>query len=146
GAISLALSLLLLKSFRAQSNLALALAPVVSGVISPVCITHAGDGTGRLFIVEQPGRIRVLQNNVLAAVPFLDIRPLVSFGGERGLLSVAFHPNFRMNRRFFVNYTASRPNLKTIIAEYQASASNPNVADTGERVLLEIDQPFDNHN
>jgi glucose/arabinose dehydrogenase len=135
-----------LRPSRAQSALTLALEPVVSGLSLPVFVTHAGDGSDRLFIVEQEGRIRVFQNGAVLNAAFLDIRPLVTSGGERGFLSVAFHPDYQNNRRFFVNYTASRPNLKTIIAEYRTSAANPNVADTAERVLLEIDQPFDNHN
>jgi glucose/arabinose dehydrogenase len=135
-----------LRPYRAQSALTLVLDPVVSGLTQPVFVTHAGDGSGRLFIVEQAGRIRIFHNGALLSTAFLDIRPLVTSGGERGLLSVAFHPGYQNNRRFFVNYTASRPNLKTIIAEYQTSAGNPNLANTAERVILEIDQPFDNHN
>lgn len=131
---------------QAQAGLTLALDPIVSGLSQPVFVTHAGDSSGRLFVVEQAGRIRIFQGGALLSSAFLDIRPLVTAGGERGLLSVAFHPDYRNNRRFFVNYTASRPNLKTIIAEYQTSPSNPNVANSNERVLLTIDQPFDNHN
>ena len=108
-------------------------------------MTHAGDGSDRLFIVEQPGTIRIVRNGALLTTPFLDIRSRVTAGGERGLLSVAFHPQYRDNGRFFVNYTASRPNLKTIIAEYQVS-SNPDISQTVESVILTIDQPFDNHN
>jgi len=131
---------------EAQVPLTVALDKVVDGLSNPVCLTHAGDGSGRLFVVEQVGKIRIIQNGSLLGVPFLDIQSRVTSGGETGLLSVAFHPSFKSNRRFFVNYTDQRPNLKTIIAEYQASMGNLNLADTTEKVLLTIDQPFDNHN
>src|SRR5437773_4722551 len=124
----------------------IALDTVISGLSNPVYVTHGGDGSGRLFIVEQAGAILISQNGNLLGTPFLDIHTSVTSGGEMGLLSVAFHPDYRNNRRFFINYTASRPNLKTVIAEYQASATNPNIADTTEKVILEIDQPFENHN
>ncbi len=146
GVSAAALYLWLSRAVSAQTSVSLALESVVSGLSEPVFAGHAGDGSGRLFIVEQAGRIRIFQNGTLLAAPFLDIRSRVTSGGERGLLSVAFHPGYSSNRRFFVNYTNNRPTLKTIIAEYQASASNPNIADTTERVLIEINQPYDNHN
>jgi len=71
------------------------LQPVASGLASPVAITHAGDGSGRLFITLKSGQIVVHDGNRVLPVPFLDIRPLVSTGGEQGLLSVAFHRNYR---------------------------------------------------
>ena len=121
---------------------------IVSGLSNPVYVTHAGDGSGRLFVVEQAGIIRIIQKGALLSTPFLDIRDRVESGGEKGLLSVAFHNNYESNRRFFVDYTTRRGGqLKTFIAEYKVSATDPNVADpTSERVLLEIDQPFSNHN
>ena len=147
GVIILALQLVL-PSFwpvHAQSQISISVDPFVTGLTQPVYLTNAGDGSDRLFIVEQPGTIRIVRNGAVLTTPFLDIRSRVTAGGERGLLSVAFHPQYRDNGRFFVNYTASRPNLKTIIAEYQVS-SNPDNAQTVERVILSIDQPFDNHN
>lgn len=130
----------------AQSSVTLALDSIVTGLSLPVFVTHAGDGSNRLFILEQAGRIRIFQNGSLISTPFLDIQSRVTSGGERGLLGIAFHPDYRNTRRFFLNYTHNRPTLKTIIAEYQTFASNANVAQTTERVLLEINQPFDNHN
>ncbi|HSE97833.1 MAG TPA: PQQ-dependent sugar dehydrogenase, partial [Blastocatellia bacterium] len=124
---------------------AVALEQVLSGLNSPVYVTGARDGTNRLFIVEQPGRIQVLQPGSTTPAVFLTISTKVAFGGERGLLGLAFHPQFRTNRRFFVNYTRSGDGA-TVIAEYRASAANPNVADTNEIVLLVIPQPFANHN
>lgn len=134
------------RKVEAEGSLSIALDTVVSGLSNPVFLTHAGDGSGRLFIVEQAGRILIFQNGNLLSTPFLDIRSRVASGGETGLLSVTFHPHYKDNHRFFVNYTDRRPNLKTIIAEYQASANNPSVANTTEKVVLTIEQPFDNHN
>ncbi|MGE5851304.1 MAG: PQQ-dependent sugar dehydrogenase, partial [Candidatus Methylomirabilota bacterium] len=120
------------------------LQPVLSGLSSPVYVTSARDGTNRLFIVEQPGRILVLQPGAGAATVFLDITSKVLSGGERGLLGLAFHPQYATNRRFFVNYTRAGDGA-TVIAEYRASA-NRDIADTSETVLLVIPQPFSNHN
>ena len=118
---------------------------VVSDLFRPVDIQHAGDGSGRLFIIEQPGRIRVVQNGQLLAAPFLDITGRVDDGGnEQGLLGLAFHPNFEQNGFFYVNYT--RDGGDTVIARFQV-ASDPNLADpNSETQLLVIDQPFGNHN
>ncbi|HLL72495.1 MAG TPA: PQQ-dependent sugar dehydrogenase [Pyrinomonadaceae bacterium] len=121
------------------------LEPVLSNLSSPILVTNARDGSNRLFVVEQPGRIRVLQPNASTPSVFLDITARVLAGGERGLLGLAFHPQFKANRRLFVNYTR-RPDGATVIAEYRVSATNPNVVETNETVLLVIPQPFENHN
>ena len=123
------------------------LVPAVEGLEQPVYVTHAGDGSGRLFVVEQAGRIMIVRHGAREPKPFLDIRDRVASGGELGLLSVAFHPQYADNGRLFVDYTArDRGQLKTIIAEYRVDAQQPDVADHRERVLLEIAQPFANHN
>lgn len=123
------------------------LARVASGLINPVFVIHSGDGTGRLFVLEQPGTIRILASGTLLETPFLDIRSIVTNGGERGLLGLAFHPDFADNRRFFVNYTRTEGGQgQTVIAEYRASASNPNLAQDEGTVVLTFDQPFTNHN
>ncbi len=124
---------------------AIQLEPVLTGLDSPLYLTSARDGTNRLFIVEQPGRIKVLQPGATTPTVFLDIMSRVLSGGERGLLGLAFHPQYATNRRFFVNYTRQTDGA-TVIAEYRASASNSNIADTAETVLLVILQPFANHN
>ncbi len=125
----------------------LELQKLADGFTRPVYVTHAGDGSGRLFVVEQSGRILIVRDGRTLSTPFLDIRDRVESGGEKGLLSVAFHPKYRENGRLFVNYTGRRKGiLKTIIAEYRVSPTNPDVADRAERVLLEIEQPFENHN
>ena len=125
----------------------LTLQRVAGELTTPVYITPAGDRSDRLFVVEQDGRIRIIRNGRLLAQPFLDIRSRVVAGGELGLLSVAFHPRFAGNGRFFVNYTTDRGGrLRTVIAEYRVAAPGSDVADPDERILLEIDQPFRNHN
>lgn len=135
-------------SVTAQSATpAIQLIPVASGLSSPVYLTSARDGSNRLFIIEQPGRILWLPPGATAplATPFLDIRTKISFGGERGLLGLAFHPQYATNRRFFVNYTRTGDGA-TVVSEFKASAANPNVADTTETILLTVAQPFSNHN
>jgi glucose/arabinose dehydrogenase len=117
---------------------------IATGLDQPVFATGARDGTSRLFIVEQTGRIRIYKNGLLAT-PFLDIHALVSCCGERGLLGLAFHPSFRTNGKFYVDYTDTNGN--TVVAEYRRSSTNPNRAAPGtRRVLLRITQPFANHN
>ncbi len=129
-----------------SKQIAIALKSMASGLRDPVGLTHAGDGSGRLFVIEQPGRIRVLENGVLKEAAFLDIRKRVASGGEKGLLGLAFHPNFSKNRRLFVNYTASEKGLRTVIAEYTADPQLEKVDPATERRLMEIPQPFGNHN
>lgn len=116
---------------------------VVNGLQSPVHLTAPASDT-RLFVVEQPGRIRIVQNGALLATPFLDISSKVSSGGERGLLSVAFHPQYGANGTFFVNYTDTRGDTR--IERYQVSA-DPNRADAASaELVLTVAQPFSNHN
>ena len=124
---------------------AIELVPVLEGLTNPLYVGSARDGSNRLFIVEQDGRIQVLQPGAAAPTVFLDIRSKVLSGGERGLLGLAFHPQFTGNRRFFVNYTR-QPDGATVVAEYRVSVSNPNFAEANESVLLSIQQPFANHN
>src|SRR5438105_9569944 len=122
------------------------LVPVVTGLQSPVDIANANDGSGRLFIVEQPGRIRVVKNGQLLSAPFLDLTSLVQLGAEQGLLGLAFHPRFRDNGYFVVNYTR-RTDGATVVARYRISASNSDLADPASALqLLLIAQPFANHN
>ncbi len=118
---------------------------VVDGLTRPLFVTPAGDGSGRLFVVEQAGRIRIVENGAVLERPFLDLTELVKSGGERGLLGLAFHPGFKANGRFFVDYTRE-PDGATVIAEYHAAAMNPNRADPLGRLLLTVAQPFANHN
>jgi glucose/arabinose dehydrogenase len=127
------------------------LTSILTGLDHPVYVTSAGDGSGRLFVVEQPGRVRIIDHGRLLPKPFLDITPLVLFGGEQGLLSVAFHPDYARNGAFLVDYTRTSTNPSdnrdTIIARYKVSAADPNVADasSGETVLVVDQPPFPNH-
>jgi glucose/arabinose dehydrogenase len=121
------------------------LQPVLTGLAAPVYLTHARDGTDRLFVIEQAGVIRVLRPGAAPPTVFLDIRPRVLAGGERGLLGLAFHPGYAHNGRFFVNYTR-QPDGATVIAEYRVSPADPAVASTDEVPLLVVPQPFANHN
>jgi glucose/arabinose dehydrogenase len=122
----------------------LRLDPVASGLDRPVFVTHAGDGSGRLFVVEQAGVIRILENGALRARPFLDLRDKVVAGGERGLLGLAFHPGFAANGRFFVHYTRQKDGA-SVVAEFEVS-SHPDRSRRRGRTLLTVAQPFANHN
>jgi uncharacterized protein (TIGR03437 family) len=122
---------------------------VAGGFDSPVDIQTPRDGTWRLFVVEQGGRIKVIQDGEVLATPFLDITPKVRSGGERGLLGLGFPPGFAEKKHFYVNYTEGRgaPDLRTVVARYRVSADDPNRADpASEERILVVDQPFDNHN
>ena len=122
----------------------LVLEPVLDGFSSPVFVGHAGDGSGRLFVVEQGGTIRVVVNGQVLPEPFLDVRSLVVTGGERGLLGVAFHPRYAENGRFFIAYTAR--NGDNTVARYRVSA-DPNRADPASAtVLFALPDPAPNHN
>lgn len=132
-----------LKNLESPHRVALA-SIVTEGLESPVYLAHAGDGSGRLFLVEQPGRIRILEREALLPAPFLDITEQVLAGGERGLLGLAFHPNYRQNGRFFVYYTR-KPDGATVVAEYRCGAV-PTTASREERILLQVQQPYPNHN
>src|SRR5688572_547079 len=115
-----------------------------SGLDQPVFVTAPRLDPNRVFILEQEGRIRIVQNGTLLGTPFLDVTALVSCCGERGLLGLAFHPQYEANGLFFVNYTNNAGN--TVIARYQVSG-DPNVANAGSAlVLLTIPQDFSNHN
>ena len=126
--------------------LTIRLQPYLSGLSSPVFVTSARDGTNRLFIVEQGGIIKVVQPGSNAPTNFLNITSKISFSGERGLLGLAFHPQYAANRRFFVYYTRTSDGAVQI-AEYQTSAANPNVADPTEKIIITVPHPtYANHN
>ncbi len=116
------------------------------GLASPVAVANAGDGSGRVFVVEQEGRIRIVsKGGTLAPTPFLDIESRVACCGEQGLLGLAFHPAYRTNGRFYVSYTDDAGAL--VIAEYRRSAGSANRASTTEGRLLRIAHPgYGNHN
>ncbi|KAF0153021.1 MAG: protein up-regulated by thyroid hormone-putative PQQ-dependent glucose dehydrogenase [Ignavibacteria bacterium] len=114
----------------------------------PVDIQNAADGSNRLFIVEQRGIISVFENNqtVKTKKVFLDITDRVSSGGEMGLLGLAFHPNYNSNGYFYVNYTTNSPSRRTIISRFKVS-TDPDLANkNSELILMQIAQPYSNHN
>jgi len=120
---------------------------VVDGLEQPLYITHAGDGSGRLYILEQPGRARVLEDGRLLETPFLDLTDRVlSRGNEQGLLGLAFAPGFRESGVFYVHYTG-RPDGRTVLARYRLQDGDPRRGDAAsEEVLLTVGQPYANHN
>jgi glucose/arabinose dehydrogenase len=134
----------------AAQGLALTTIERATGLVLPVALAHAGDGSGRLFIVQQTGEIVILDGTQVLAEPFLDLSapdgPVICCG-ERGLLGLAFHPDYATNGAFFVNYTRTAGGqLQTVIARYTVSA-DPDVADPdSEEILLTYVQPFTNHN
>lgn len=115
-----------------------------TGLTSPVEITNANDS--RLFVVQQNGIIKIIQpNGTINPTNFLNIGSKIIFGGERGLLGLAFHPQYPTNGYFFVYYNNPAGNI--IVARYSVSSTDPNVADpASEKILLNIPKPFDNHN
>jgi len=119
--------------------------------VDPVGIYHSGDGTNRLFVVEQEGQIKVFNNdgNTTSTNTFLDIRSIVDQDGgytEEGLLGLAFHPNYSENGYFYVNYTDYGPK-RNVIARYSVDPDNPNEADYfSSEIILEVNQPYNNHN
>ena len=121
---------------------------LISGLSRPVDLAGPQDFPGKLFVLEQAGVIRIIQDGVILPEPFLDIRDRVGSGGnEQGLLGIAFHPQFIKNGYFYVNYTDKQGN--TVIARFSATLDdNPNLrADpASESILLQVDQPYANHN
>jgi len=128
----------------------LALSPFVSGLTSPVGFEAPNDGTNRIFILQQGGAIRIIQNGALLSAPFLDVssNPGFESGGEKGLLGLAFHPGFNASGKFYVYYTRRvSGQLQSVFSEFIVSPPNANVANiSSERQLLVVNQPFDNHN
>lgn len=116
----------------------------VTGLTSPVEITNANDS--RLFVVQQNGIIKIIQpNGTINTTNFLNISSKIVFGGERGLLGLAFHPQYSTNGYFFVYY--NNPSGNIIVARYNVSSTDSSVADpASEKILLNIPKPFDNHN
>ncbi len=129
----------------APADAEIRLALRASGLSKPVLVTSPRDGSARLFIVEQTGRIKIYHSGTILPTPFLSIFTSVSTGYEQGLLGLAFHPKYATNRKLYINYTDT--NGDTVVREYRASSSNPNVVvkSTG-RTILKVKQPYDNHN
>ncbi len=151
-----------------DGDLQIALEEVASGLAAPVQLTHAGDGSGRIFIADQAGQVRIIDaNGDLLEEPFLDITDRMvtqsEFFDERGLLGIAFHPDYETNGRFFVRYSAPREGdpaepcndpkgfivgcHSEVLSEFAVSAGDPNVADPdSELIMIEVPKPQFNHN
>ena len=130
------------------------LEPIVKRLKAPTVLTNAGDLSNRLFIAEQTGKIKIIENGELLSTPFLDLSEKMvkvsSIYDERGLLGLVFHPSYETNGRFFVYYSAPKTgpgiNHESIVAEYLVS-SDPNIADpNSEKIIYRVDQPEANHN
>jgi glucose/arabinose dehydrogenase len=127
------------------TGLTVGLETVVGGLAEPLAVTSAGDGSGRIFVVQQGGQIRIVRAGSLVAAPFLDIADRITSGGERGLLGLAFHPDFPIDPRLFVNYTDV--NGDTQVSSFVVNQSRPDAVDPASEVkLLHIAQPYANHN
>lgn len=127
------------------SAVAVNLEPLVENLEQPLFVTHAGDGSGRIFVLEKVGRIRIVEDGKLLDTPFLDISDKVSLSSEQGLLGLAFPPDYATGGTFFINYTNKIGD--TVIARYSVSAADPNQADSfSELPILQLDQPAPNHN
>jgi len=126
------------------SRIHLGLDEVASGLSAPLLVTHAGDGSGRLFVVEQTGRIRIVKDGDLVATPFIDLSRSVSRGGEQGLLGLAFHPDYASNGKLYLSYTDL--NGTSVIREYRISSNADRVNGSSGRTLLRVRQPYENHN
>ena len=133
-------------SFAAPPDVQIRVTTVVaSGFVTPLLVTHAGDGSGRLFVVEQRGVIWITEAGTVLPVPFLDVRALVNAGGERGLLGLAFHPDYENNGFFYISYTDLAGT--SVVARYSVSGTNPDRANPlSAAPLLYAYQPFANHN
>jgi glucose/arabinose dehydrogenase len=130
--------------FEANSVLGdITLDTIVSGLEQPIYLT-APPGDDRLFVVEETGTIRIIKNGVALPTPFLDLRSSVSAAGERGLLSMAFHPNYATNGYFFVNYTDLAGNTR--IERYHATPGSNVANPSSAKLILAIQQPYPNHN
>jgi glucose/arabinose dehydrogenase len=119
--------------------------PFVGGLDKPLAIVTAGDGSGRLFVAEQAGTVRIIRDGALADRPFVDLTAEISSGGERGLLGLAFAPDFPSDPRAFVDYTDRDGN--TVVSSLRVDPANPDRLDPAtELPILHVDQPFPNHN
>lgn len=138
---------------RSKDSLVFKLEKVVDGLNGPLALENAHDGSGRLFIAEQAGKIMILKNGKLLPEPFLNIRPLLVPMENKymdvGILGFAFHPKYKTNGRFFVHYSAPSKkgfNNKSVLAEFKVDPKNPDKANAQSKIILEVEQPEENHN
>ena len=127
------------------ANLKIKLTPRWRGFAAPLYLTHAGDGSGRLFVVEQGGEIRVIRDGKLVPKAFLNVRGLISAGGERGLLGLAFAPDYARSGNLYIDYTDRNGN--TVVARYTAKDPTSDAPSWDTPVtVLGVKQPYSNHN
>jgi glucose/arabinose dehydrogenase len=127
------------------TGLAVGFDEVASGLVAPLAIANANDGSGRLFVVQQGGQVRIVRRGVVGSTPFLDLADRISSGGERGLLGLAFHPRFPSDPRVFVDYTD--PDGNTRVSSFRVDPATPDRLDPAtEQRLVFVQQPFANHN
>lgn len=119
---------------------------ITSGLNQPLLVTNAGDGSGRLFIIQRAGQIRIYKNGALLPTPFLNVQSIVnSSASEQGLLALAFHPDYEVNGRFYTLHTDQNGSI--VLSAFTRSSANPDQADPNSRVpLLAIPKPYTNHN
>ncbi|GAC1662846.1 MAG: PQQ-dependent sugar dehydrogenase [Candidatus Limnocylindrales bacterium] len=133
-----------LSAFDAR-RVAVRLEPFVGGFQAPLAIVDAGDGSGRLFVAQQGGQVRIIDGGHLRAAAFLDIGGRITSGGERGLLGLAFHPRYPGDPRVFVDYTDLQGN--TVVSSFSVDPGDPNRLDpASEAIVLRVQQPYPNHN
>ena len=130
------------------SQISIQLKSAVKGLEHPLGLTHSGDHSNRLFVVEQKGVIWIIEGGKKRPGPFLDLQKKVTTGAEMGLLGLVFHPKFSENHRFFVHYTTTFNfnGIRSVVAEYKTKSNDPGEADPqSERVFLLVSQPYPNH-
>ncbi len=130
--------------FEASASASFRLVGIAGNYANPVHVASTPSESGRLYVVEQRGVVRVYENRRVRSTPFLDIRNLVSCCGEQGLLSLAFHPGYATNRKLYVNYT--NVNGDTRVVEYRSNSTRTRVIESTRRLLFGVDQPYSNHN
>jgi glucose/arabinose dehydrogenase len=140
--------------FFSQSAATVELVPVVKGIMAPVSMAVPRDGSGRMFVCEQTGKIRIIKNGAMLEKPFLDVSnkldKMSKVYSEKGLLGLEFHPQFKQNGKFYVYYSApaAEKNLehKSVLAEYHAAPGSDEADAGSEKIVLEVGQPESNHN
>ncbi|MEF2279288.1 PQQ-dependent sugar dehydrogenase [Deinococcus sp. YIM 134068] len=144
AALVLAATLLTAPAWAQNDTPQVRFVPFVSGLEQVTTLTHAGDGSGRMYATEQRGLVRVIEGGRLRAQPFLDVSNLTRAGGERGLLGLTFDPAYKTNRRLYVHYTDRGGN--TVLARYTATPDFSRADPQSARILFTAEQPYANHN
>lgn len=140
--------------FRTVESLSIKVNNIADGFMGPVAMDCPKDGSGRLFICEQTGKIKIIKSGEVSKTPFLDVSGKLDktnkIYSEKGLLGIAFHPEYKENGRFFIYYSApsqkSGSNHKSILAEYKVSATSDIADPSSEKIIMEVEQPEANHN